>query len=287
MTKVDSEKIELDEQKNLESILEKEKAEWRQKTCLQKVSRRLKNRIIRSHEFRDNDFVVAEERKDRPKIVVYSCVTGNYDETSKPRHTFGNIDYVIFTDDKVKLDGWTIRAIPKEYRQETPALTNRYIKMHPYELFAGSDYEYSIYVDGNIEIVGDLTPMTYVTGKFGLAMHRHAMRDDIRKEVYACIAQKKGNKKKLLEQLKRYKKAGFPKKYGMLECNVIVTDLKNQYAKKILESWWSEFLRSGSMRDQIAMPYILWKKGYAIENIGNLGYNVYRNPKLRKREHKL
>lgn len=281
----DLRKVKQDEQKNLESILAEEKSMWRQKTWPQKMSRKLKDKIVRSHKFRNNNFVAREDGRERPKIVVYSCITGGYDKVAVPVHTFQNIDYVLFTDGNIKSDKWTIRAIPEEYKQETPALTNRYIKMHPHEVFAKDSYEYSIYIDGNIKVVGDLTPMAYAVSELGLAMHRHSMREDIKKEVYACISQKKGNRKKLIQQFKRYKRAGFPKKYGMLECNVIAAALGNQCAEKILKAWWEEFIKSGSMRDQIALPYVLWKMGYKIENVGNLGYNVYRNPKLRKVDH--
>lgn len=278
-------KIKKAEEKNLEDILIAEKREWEKMSLSQRFVRKLKNKFIRSHEFRDNGFKIESDRSQRPKIVVYTCIAGNYDRVIEPNFEFKNVDYILFTDEKIKSEKWKVLPIPNNCRQESPVLTNRYVKMHPHEIF-GEDYEYSIYIDGNIKVVGDVTPMTYVVKKLGLALHRHSMRDDIRKEVYACISQKKGNKQKLLEQLNDYKRDGFPKRFGMLECNVIVVRLDNDKAREILNDWWKEFIRSGSMRDQISLPYVIWKKGYTIDDIGNLGYNVYRNPKLRKMEHK-
>ncbi len=89
------------------------------------------------------------------------------------------------------------------------------------------------------------------------------------------------------EQVKRYKKTGFPKDYGMLECNVIVSDLKNLNAIKILNDWWMEYVKSESLRDQLALPYVLWKNNVPIEELTGLGSNVFKNPIIRiNKKHK-
>ena len=38
---------------------------------------------------------------------------------------------------------------------------------------------------------------------------------------------------------------------------------------------------SGSGRDQLALPYIIWKLGYHMSDIGSLGNNLFLNPKFR------
>ncbi len=76
-----------------------------------------------------------------------------------------------------------------------------------------------------------------------------------------------------------------PTNYGLLECNVIVSDLKSENSAKILDEWWKEFVNSNSMRDQISLPYVLWKLKYNIEDIGNLGNNVRNNPKIQIIKH--
>lgn len=273
------------EAENLAEILKEEKLDEQNRKGLKRLFRRIKDFFVISHQFRDNRIDYPETAK-RPRIVVYTCITGGYDKIIEPNYCFDNIDYCLFSDKNIKAKKWVVRQIPEECKMNNNILTNRFIKMHPHLLFSGSKYDYSIYVDGNIKIVSDLTPMTNNLGKLGLAFHRHALRDDISKEVKACIWQKKGNRKALLKQVKKYKKDGFPKDFGLLECNIIVADLKNHNSEKITNNWWYEFSKSGSMRDQIALPYVIWKMGYKIEDLGNLGYNIYRNPKLRKMEHK-
>ena len=74
--------------------------------------------------------------------------------------------------------------------------------------------------------------------------------------------------------------------FGMVEATIIIVDLNNPIAKKIMDDWWYELLRSHSGRDQLSFPYVLWKNGYHISDVGCLGNNRRRNPKFRTRLHK-
>lgn len=244
--------------------------------------RKLKNYI--DYEATENDFVTNLDMNNKPKIVIYTCITGGYDKLISPFLKLENIDYVAFSDNKEdKNEDWTIREIPENIKElKNNILINRYLKFHPYELFEKERYDYAIYIDGNIKVVSDFTDMTYVVNeKTGLAMHRHYLRDNISNEIETCRILKKGNYKKLKEQVNRYKSEGFPDNFGMLECNVIVSDLKNEKGQLLLENWWKEFKNSESYRDQIALPYVIWKQGYKIEDVGNLGKNIRKNGKVR------
>ena len=53
----------------------------------------------------------------------------------------------------------------------------------------------------------------------------------------------------------------------------------------LLEKWWNEFYMSESLRDQLSLPYVLWKNGYSIDQVGTLGNNVYDNTKLQITPH--
>ena len=222
------------------------------------------------------------------KIVVYSCITGDYDDILEPLYIPDNIKYVLYTNLKeITSKNWEVRPIPEDIEKiGNNILVNRYIKMHPHELFK-NEFDYSIYIDGNIKTISDLSPFVRkINNTTGLAIHRHYARDDIYMEVETCILYKKGNKEKLMSQAQNYKNEGMPTHFGLLECNVLVSDLKNETAKKIFDNWWEEFIKSESLRDQISLPYIVWKMGYKVDDIGCLGYNVYKNPKLRRVSHK-
>ncbi len=242
-----------------------------------------------SHDEKENNYQHQDEDWDKVgKAVVYTSITGGYDDLlSAPK--IEDVDFVAYVDgakgEKMR-NGWKIREMPEDETLGNNILRNRYMKFHPFELFGGK-YDYSIYIDGNIEVLGDIRKMLPgIDKKTGLAFHRHQRRDSVYKEIKACKILKKGNARKLNEQGARYKKEGFPREFGLYECNVIATDLHSKSAEKILNAWWEEFLKSESMRDQIALPYVVWKLGYEFNDVGSLGDNVYKNPLVRVTLHK-
>lgn len=222
-----------------------------------------------------------EKSVEDKKIVVYTCIAGKYDEVLEPLYHNDNVDYIIYTNNEnIQVKEWQKRDIPDEIQKlNSNVLINRYIKMHPKELF--EDYDYSIYIDGNIRTVSDLSSfVNKVNSKTGLALHRHSTRSCVYQEAKACELYKKGNSDKLDYQLEQYRKDGFSDNFGLLECNVIVSDLKNEVSAGILNDWWDDFIKWSSMRDQISFPYVLWKKGFKIDDVGSLGENVFNNPKI-------
>ncbi len=235
---------------------------------------------------KENNFKV-KEKQTKPKVAVYTCITGNYDkEILEPFINVDNIDFYLFTDStNQKSKYWNIKEIPENVRNNyNNILKNRYLKMHPGELF--KDYDYSIYIDGNVKVMSDLTELTYsINDKTGIAMHKHQFRDCICDEIEVCKVKKKGNYSEMKKQVERYLQQGFPKKFGMLEATIIVTDLKNPVAKKILDDWWKEFISTKSLRDQISLQYVVWKNNFRIDDIGVLGNNLYKNPKFRVNIH--
>lgn len=221
------------------------------------------------------------------KIAIYTCITGNYDEIEEPLVLEEACDYFLFTNNKnLKSKYWNIQDIPEDIKKlDDNIKINRYIKMHPKELF--SDYDYAIYIDGNIKLVSTVSQLIKnINSRTGLAIHRHCQRICIYDEIKACRAYNKGKYKNLKLQAKRYKKEGFPCDYGMLECNMLFSDLKNSNAPMIFNKWWEEYLQSESMRDQIALPYVLWKNNLKIDDVGNLGDNINKNYLLKINTHK-
>lgn len=224
--------------------------------------------------------------KQNIRVVVYTCVTGSYDTIVTPYYIADNIDYVLFSDKNIENNIWQYREIPINISNlYSNAMVNRYIKFHPYDLFA-DDYDYAIYIDGNICPISDLSVMTeQINNKWGIAFHAHCARTCIYEEAKACKILNKGNLKKIKLQLEKYNLEGFPIDYGMIEGNVIVTDLKNNKAKKILDDCWQELILSDGGRDQLVLPYILWKHNIKTQEVSTLGNNVYKNPKLRITSH--
>lgn len=248
-----------------------------------------KNKLIKMYEtIKENGKIydIINKSDKEYKVAIYTAITGNYDKVLEPLFIPQNCRYILFTDNQnIKSDKWEIRPIPEKVKKiKNNILINRYIKMHPKEFL--EEFDYSIYIDGNVKTVSDLTTMIgEINDKTGLAIHRHYLRNCIYEESKVCALLRKGNVKNLKEQVKKYKQEGLPNNYGLLECGIIISDLKNPKSEEILNKWWEEFIQSKSNRDQIALPYVIWKNGNSIEDVGNLGDNLYLNSKFRVEGH--
>lgn len=223
------------------------------------------------------------------KIAVYTCMVGDYDYIRKPKYISDNCDYFLITDTDTKYNVYQKKKISKEIKRQynnNPILINRYFKMHPFEIF--ENYDYAIYVDSNVEIISDIAKLVKgINEDYGLALHASSNMNSIYDEIKLYNILKKGNYKKMKDQAARYKKEKFPDKYGMLDCNVIVYDLKNLNAIKITSDWWIEYLKSESLRDKLSLPYVLWKNDVPVIELTGLGSNIYKNPIVRvNKKHK-
>lgn len=245
-------------------------------------SKRIKGNINQQSVF----YAKGKPIEDCKKVAVYSCVTGNYDVISEPLLVDDQLDYYLISDTNLKQKSeWKHIDIPNEACNHHGGMINRFCKLNPWSLF--TNYDYSIYIDGNIEIVSDIRSLCSIArnSKIGLAMHLHDKRDCVYNESDICKLYKRGNKIAIDKQMLKYHQEGFPEHFGMVEATIIIVDLKNPTAKNIMSDWWNELVASGSGRDQLSFPYVLWKNGYKIEDVGCLGNNRRKNPKFRTKMH--
>ena len=90
------------------------------------------------------------------KYVVYTALFGGYDVLPDITSNKSSlIDYVCFTDsDLCDAKGWNVVKVDWGSEQLTPAMMNRYFKLHPHVELSG--YTFSLYVDANIKINSNL-----------------------------------------------------------------------------------------------------------------------------------
>lgn len=216
------------------------------------------------------------------RIAVYTVVFGKYDTIQEPYYQPSNIDYYLITDLDVDLSDslWKKKDIfefADDLKNMSNVEKNRYFKMNPFDVFA--EYEYSIYIDGNIQVISDLTEYIYRVGNCGFAAHMHSSRDCVYEESKAVLFAKKETQEHMDKHMGHLHEENFPEHYGMLECNVLVRR-KCDCCKQLMRDWWQEFM-TYSKRDQISIPYVLYKNGISIADVGTLGDNVYENPSFR------
>ena len=216
------------------------------------------------------------------RITVYSSIIGRYDKIIEPVYKEDGVRYLLFTDQEVPSgSAWEkvdVAGLP-EYNTMAPIQLNRKIKMLPNQYILDADY--SIYVDGNIEIIAGVSPIICSMGSAGFGVHYHASRDCIYDEAVAVLHYKRADKAEVMAQMDEYKKNGFPVHYGLFENSILVRKHDDQSVKELMTAWWEEYNKYPT-RDQFSLPYVVWKTGFDAERIAILGNNINRNPRFNR-----
>lgn len=228
------------------------------------------------------------------KIVVYTAIIGNIDPLYPALpNAMGKADFVCFTD-KQRLesgiweyDGLSEHPVIKSvgYRPITQRtweqeivgteyggrLTARYYKVLPHRHFPDADV--SIWVDGNVRF--RVSPETLVKNHLpkgvDLASFAHPDRSCLYEEAEFCIQKRKGKRAAIVDQVNHYKEDGMPSKFMLAETKCVI----RRHTSKMVdfnELWWEQ-LSDYSVRDQISLPYVMWKTGIRMNTIpGRVAY---------------
>lgn len=263
---------------------------FRLKTMIYKalvLVKKVVRKLLNKNKYNDKEFeyVLPVEKEiyynSIPKVVVYTCIVGRYDELLEPLFINDNIKYCAITDfeinKKSKWDRIDINDLDIPVKSDGVAI-NRWIKLHPHKIF--NEYDFSIYVDGSIRIVADLMP--WVLGlppECFLGIHKHPIRNRIITEMNAIVDYKKTNVKKLKQQISDYYKDGYDDSFGILEATVLIRKHNNVVCQNVMEDWWRELNRY-QFRDQVSLPYVLWKNSIKDGQIKCFECCVSTNPRI-------
>lgn len=196
------------------------------------------------------------------KQVIYTVLTGKYEELRQPMCIHPDFEYICFTDVlKDERNGvWLMREIPKVTQDK--ARLSRFPKMRPDLLLP--DFEYSLYMDANLCIQNVdiyIRVLDLIKKNVLWAGVKHPLRDCVYEEAFEVLFGRRYEKKirRGLREMKFLLKEGFPSHYGMYEANIIFRSHKNPVIEEQGLLWW-QMLCSYSKRDQFALSYTLWKK---------------------------
>lgn len=194
------------------------------------------------------------------KIVVYTCIVGNYDKLNEIKYQEENVDYVCFTDQPFTSHIWQIRPIPEELNNLTHIKRQRYIKVNAHVFF--KEYDFSVWVDGRVNIIGSIKNVinSLLFDKYKIHLPIHPDRICIYKEADICKKLNKDNYKTIDEQILKYKQEKYPEKYGLVQTGILVREHNNVICKNLMERWWGE-IEQHSHRDQLSFNYTSWKLG--------------------------
>lgn len=193
------------------------------------------------------------------KLVIYTAIVGDKDKLHTPRHILPGVDYVCFTDSQ-HLHSPVFQIRPLPFHETSPVFAARKLKFFAHELFP--DHDASLWIDGSKEILRDLSPLleaAFSASDFTALCH--PTHTTIAEEADACIKGKRDSYEKINQQLQEYRKAGMEDGFNRLVQTGILFRRHHQPIPDLMQAWWKAVLQH-STRDQISLPFILWKHRY-------------------------
>jgi hypothetical protein len=201
-------------------------------------------------------------------VTIYSCTFSSYDFDFGPFAATTGARMLRFTDTpEIRRGLWERLAVPEEAaRQPSQALINRYMKFFPMRFFAGS--EVAVYVDGNILIKADLSPLLDEFRHSGadMALFPHPSGRTLDEEIdFAMRHRMKPDQRPLAEEQRaRYHALGLLD-HPITENSIIFYRLGSNVLPAFAEAWWQE-LQTYSHRDQISLPFALHEVPLAVHS---------------------
>lgn len=199
----------------------------------------------------------------RHKIVIYTCLTGDYDKLREPSVKDDRFDYIYFSTHKVTACDsiWQYRKLKKEGLDKIRL--SRLYKLRPHLVL--NDYDYCVYMDANLQIINKSIYDQIIENIEEDALWvgiKHPARNCIYEEGYAVVVSRKANYFKVKSFLKKMMKSGFPHNFGMTENNFILRSLRSPQVLKICDEWWNLFIESNTQRDQLCLPVVFWRNNF-------------------------
>jgi hypothetical protein len=202
------------------------------------------------------------------KIVVYTALFGPIDQlwtagTQNTRH-------IAFTDRKRdEIDLRTGRKVSDNWEQVVvePGWDNRRSARHFKTLpqYYAPDADVWVWVDANVRLT--ISPQelvdTYLHQDF--ATFKHPDRDCLFVEAAFCAQAKKDRSEVLDRQTAKYERESMPRYWGLAETRIVIRR-NTPEVRELNVAWWNE-IEEFSLRDQVSLPYVFWKRGLTWEVI--------------------
>jgi hypothetical protein len=169
-------------------------------------------------------------------------------------------DCVMFTD-RPAAQGWRVVNV----KPPNPRLEARRIKTLALDLVEADTV---LWIDGRIMIRDrPIRPLLErVLADAEIAAYPHPWRDCAYAEAEECARLKRAPADALFRQTAAYRAAGLPRNWGLR--NTMVLARRNTPAMRELgRAWWQE-IQTHTVRDQVSLPYLLWRSGVQCPTMG-------------------
>ena len=214
------------------------------------------------------DKIIAKKKKR----IVYTAIFGGKDKLLRPKYIPHNFDFLCYTDGDLKSTIW--KVVRDKPTDKDPVRAAKIYKILSQKYL--NNYDYSVWGDGNLIVVGDLNKLVDEYLKdCSFAAFDHMQSYDKRNCIYeeaktlielAEIGKKKEDPEMVLRQINAYKKEGYPKDNGLITAMILVREHNDKDVVRLMEDWWSEICKY-SRRDQLSFNYVAWKNNFKVNYI--------------------
>jgi len=220
-------------------------------------------------------FVATHAPRVTSPVIAYSVLFGDYDTLPRIPEVAG-IDFILFTDCSApRPPPWKVVFV--DSKRYGPRRTGRYFKCLGHHLFPAVGK--SVYLDASFMLLRPLDKFISDYEGFRFGLFEHMRHFDISDEAQACIKQGKDAPAVIKDQVARYRAEGLLNPSGCYATGVLMRDLSDPEVAEVNEAWCEEIAR-GSVRDQISLPYVFWKKAFLPDIFpGDVFYNRYLVPR--------
>lgn len=209
------------------------------------------------------------------KFLVVTAITNGKDDLVDPPEVFDNCDYVAYVDKMYFTDVWKQKSVLKF--STIDGHTHRR-NAKPYKILSAvmfPEYEYVVWVDGNHQLKKN---PQLILDEYGhdkdFLLFKHPDRFCVYEELMAVAGWQLDYKQLLEAQYAFYKAMNMPEKFGLFEMSTFIVKT-TEPIKELQLMWWEQINRFSS-RDQISLPYCLWKMNSKIKTGIMKGYaNIF------------
>ena len=187
------------------------------------------------------------------KKCVYTCLVGNYDYP-RSQSISKEWDYICVCDRAFEHDTW--KCVEFDKREMSSSLASRLPKILPHKFL--SEYDYSVYIDASITMLEDVEKLCNYVGWPDFGTRIHSDRNCVFQEIDICLAIGKGNSKDLRRQRDFYTKEKIPRTFGLFENGILFRSHNHPDIIRLGDLWWDHLVKF-SHRDQVSLPYVVWK----------------------------
>lgn len=212
------------------------------------------------------------------KFAIYTAIVGNYDTIRQPLAVDERFDYYLFSNDirEDHIGVWQVRHIP--YSNPIQTKIARWVKTHPDVLLP--DYEYSLWLDANIQIrLPDVYERSVALkeNETKAASMWHHQRDCIYDEAVAILCGQRDHERPVFRWVQMLKQHRYPHHNGLFETGVLLRNHRDKTVQKMDSFWW-DCISHYSRRDQLSFGFALWKNNLDCTLFLPNGQNTRNSP---------